>query len=179
MGDGNLWTQFSEKNDPAFAQKFAVRVRLKIFLRRFALYHFVVETQLRSFYESYRTKFISVDPAQDDLFRAQQQKDPAAFFRESIALFCEIARSNQIQPVLLYLPPEESLHSTNNRYAMILQAKLAVARDMSVPIIDPTAELSVQAKPLYLPDDPVHLNGAGNEIIGHRLLEVVSPLLKP
>lgn len=179
LGDGNLWTQFSEKNDPAFARKFAWRVRLKNLLRRFALYHFVVETQLRSFYESYRTKFIPVDPAQDGSFRAQQQQDPAVFFHESLATFCRVAQSNQIQPVLLYLPPEEALHSTNNRYAMILEVKRAVARELAVPLLDPTAEMAAQAKPLYLPDDPVHFNAAGNEIIGHRLFEVVSPLLKP
>jgi lysophospholipase L1-like esterase len=179
LGDGNLWTQFSEKNDPTFARKFAWRVRLKNALRRFALYHFVVEVQLRKIYEPYRSKFIPVNPAQDRMFRQQQQRDPAAFFRESIENFCLIARSNSVYPVLLYLPPEESLHTTNNQFAMVLQAKRDVARQLSVPLLDPTPELAASAKPLYLEGDPVHLNVTGNEIIGRRLFEVVSPLLKP
>src|SRR5438445_2491659 len=61
LAEANLWTQFSEKNDPAFAEKFMRRVRLKNFLRQFALYHFVVEVQLQDFYQRHRTKFIPVD----------------------------------------------------------------------------------------------------------------------
>src|ERR1017187_3533423 len=57
LGDANLWTQFSEKNSPEFVKKFMWRVRLKNFLRRFAIYHYVVEVKLKSFYERYRTKF--------------------------------------------------------------------------------------------------------------------------
>ena len=46
LGDANVWTQFSEKNSPDFVKSFIWRVRLKNILRRFAIYHFVVEVEL-------------------------------------------------------------------------------------------------------------------------------------
>ncbi len=88
LGEANLWTQFSEKNSPEFVRKFLWRVRLKNFLRRFALYHYVVETKLRDFYERNRTKFIPVDPGSDTLFKEQQQSDPDALFRGEMADIC-------------------------------------------------------------------------------------------
>ena len=179
LGDGNLWTQFSEKQDATFVRQFAGRVRLKNFLRRFALYHFVVEVKLQAFYARYRTNFIPVDPSQDQMFKEQQQKDPSAFFRQSIESFCRTARSNGVPTVLLYFPPQEALLSTNNQFAMVRQAKQEVSRQLAVPLLDPTPELRPRANELYLEADPVHLNATGNEIIGRRLLEVVSPLLKP
>src|SRR5438445_12951512 len=80
LGGANLWTQFSERSSSEFIKKFMVRVRLKNFFRRFALYHFIVEVELQEVYQRYRTKFIQVDPARDELFKAQQQIDPDAFF---------------------------------------------------------------------------------------------------
>ena len=56
LAEANLWTQFSEKNSPEFVRKFMSRVRLKNFLRHFALYHYVVEVKLKAFYERQRTK---------------------------------------------------------------------------------------------------------------------------
>lgn len=179
LGDGNLWTQFSENQDPAFLRQFARRVRLKNFLRGFALYHFVVEVKLHEFYAKYRSNFIPVDPSQDQMFKEQQQKDPAAFFRQSIETFCRTARSNGVPTVLLYLPPQEALTSTNNQFAMVRRAKQEVSRKWSLPLLDPTPELTPRANELYLEGDAVHFNAAGNEIIGRRLSEVVSPLLKP
>ena len=179
LGDGNLWTQFSENQDPAFVRQFARRVRLKNFLRCFALYHFVVEVQLHEFYAKYRSNFIPVDPSRDPMFKEQQQQDPAAFFRQSIETFCLTARSNGVPTVLLYLPPQEALTSTNNQFAMVRLAKQDVSRKWSVPFLDPTPDLVPRANELYLDADPVHFNATGNEIIGQRLFEVVSPLLKP
>jgi lysophospholipase L1-like esterase len=179
LGDANLWTQFSDRGDPAFRRSFRRRVHLKNFLRRFALYHFVVETRLQEFYAHHRSKFIPVDPNQDALFKEQQQKDPDAFFRESIEQFCRIARTNGIVPVILYLPPEEALTTTNNCFAGVLRAKEQVSARLGVPLVDMTGALRQEAKDLYLDADPVHLNAAGNEIIGRRLFEVVSPFLKP
>ena len=62
LAEANLWTQFSEKNSPEFVRKFMWRVRLKNLLRRSAIYHYVLEVKLKSFYERHRTKFIPVDP---------------------------------------------------------------------------------------------------------------------
>src|ERR1041385_688919 len=101
LAEANLWTQFSEKNDPAFVKKFLWRVRLKNFLRHLALYHFIVEVQLRDFYERQRTKFIPVDPKQDALFKEQQQSDPDAVFRDAMTDICRAAQSNHVRPVLL------------------------------------------------------------------------------
>ncbi len=179
LGDGNLWTQFSEKNDPAFVRSFLRRVRLKNFLRHFALYHYVVETKLQEFYAHHRTKFIPVEPQQDDMFKEEQQKDPDAFFRESIEQFCLTARTNRVVPIILYLPPKEALTTTNNRFAGVLRAKQQASARLNVPLVDMTEVLRSQAKDLYLDADPVHLNAVGNEIIGRRLFEVVSPFLKP
>src|SRR5439155_10933389 len=91
LAEANLWTQFSEKNSPEFVRQFMSRVRLKNFLRRFALYHYVVEVKLKAFYERHRTKFIPVDPRQDTLFKEQQQGDPDSVFRVAIEELCVLA----------------------------------------------------------------------------------------
>lgn len=179
LADANLWTQFSEQSDPAFVKKFLNRVRLKNFLRRFALYHYVVEVQLKNFYEQHRSKFVPVDPKQDTLFKEQQQKDPDAFFRAAIESVCATARSNRVPVVLMYQPGQNTLLSTNAPADGVLRAKQQVSQQFNVPLLDLTDDLRARAKDLYLDADPVHLNAAGNEIIGRRLFEVVSPLLKP
>ena len=92
LAEANLWTQFSEKNSPEFVEKFLLRVRLKNFMRRFAIYHFLVEVELRKFYEQQRSKFIPVDPKQDTLFKEQQQNDPEGLFREAIEGVCQVAQ---------------------------------------------------------------------------------------
>ncbi len=179
LGGANLWTQFSERNDPQFVKKFMSRVRFKNLLRRFALYHYVVEVQLQKFYDRYRTRFVPVDPKQDQLFKEQQQKDPDAFFRDAVDSLCATAIANHVQPVLIFLPTQDSLLGTNTAVRNVLRAKTEVSGKYHVPLLDLTPDLAPRAKTLYLDADPVHLNTIGNEIIGRRLFEVVGPLLKP
>lgn len=179
LGDANLWTQFSQDNDPAFVRKFMSRVRLKNFLRRFALYHYVVEVQLQDYYQRYKSKFVPVDPTRDELFQEQQKKDPDAFFRKAIDSLCSTALSNRVQPLLVFIPTQDSLLGTNASVRAVQRAKENVSQKYHVPLLDLTADLQPRARELYLDADPVHLNAAGNEIIGRRMAEVVSPLLKP
>ena len=177
LGEANLWTQFSEKKDSDFVKKFLWRVRLKNVLRRFAIYHYVVEVQLQDFYQRNRTKFIPLDPKQDALFKEQQQADPDAVIRESIADMCRTARSNHVQPVLLFLPTLDDLQSTNQ--SNVLRAKQAVSTVLSVPLVDLTPELSPEGKALYLEAAPVHLNARGNDIVAQRIFETVTNLVAP
>ncbi len=177
LAEANLWTQFSEKSDPEFVKKFLWRVRLKNLLRRFAIYHYVVEVQLQDFYQRNRTKFIPVDPKQDALFKEQQQTDPDAVFRTAIEGLCSMARSNRVQPVLLFLPTLNDLQSTNQ--SRVLRAKLAVAAALRVPLADLTSGLSSQGKALYLEADPVHLNARGNEIVAQQIIETITNLTAP
>lgn len=179
IGEANLWTQFSEQGDPAFVKQMMSRVRLKNLLRRFALYHYVVEVKLKELYERQRNKFIPVDPRQDDLFKEQQKKDPDAFFRSAIESLCALALSNRIQPVLLYIPTQDLLPTPKtNAFTDVLRGKRAVGRKLDVPLLDLTHDLQPEAKALYLDADPVHLNANGNKIIGQRLFEVTGPILK-
>ena len=177
LGEANLWTQFSENTDPEFVRKFLGRVRLKNLLRRFAIYHYVVEVQLQEFYQRNRTKFIPVDPKQDELFKEQQQSDPDAVFRNAIADVCRTARSNQIQPVLLFLPTLDDLSSTN--LSPVLRAKRTISAESGVPLVDLTPALLPEGKALYLEADPVHFNAHGNEIVARRLFETVTHFLAP
>jgi len=177
LGEANLWTQFSEKNDPEFVKKFLWRVRLKNFLRRFAIYHYVVEVKLRDFYERHRTKFIPVDPQQDALFQAQQQSDPDAVFRDAIADLCRTARSNGVQPVLLFLPRLDELAGTNQSAGW--RAKTAVSTALGVSMCDVTPDLRDGGNALYLDADPVHFNQRGNEIVAQKLFESVTNLFAP
>jgi lysophospholipase L1-like esterase len=124
-------------------------------------------------YERQRVKFIPVDPKQDQLFREQQQRDPDAFFRESIAGLCGTALSNGVQPVLLFLPLLTDLGSTN--VPATLRAKTQVSRELGVPLVDVTADLADGGRSLYLDADPVHFNAQGNAIIARRVLEAVEP----
>jgi len=177
FGEANLWTQFSEKNSPEFARKFMNRVRLKNFLRRFALYHFVVEVKLREFYTRYRTRFIPVDPQRDALFKDQQQSDPDAVFRSAIEGLCQTARSNGAKATLIFLPTLDELQSTN--WSTVLTNKLAVSAKLGVPLVDLTPDLKAGGKALYLEGDPVHLNAAGNALVAQRLFETMTNQLRP
>jgi len=178
IGDANLWTQFSDSNSTEFVKKFMMRVRLKNFLRRFAMYHYVVEVKLKEVYERQRVKFIPVDPKQDTLFKEQQAKDPDAFFRSSIEQLCGLALSNGVKPVLLYMPVQTTLQQpaeSNN----VWRAKMLISQTSNVPFVDTISELAPKAEALYLDADPVHLNAAGNEIIARKLFETVSKILIP
>jgi lysophospholipase L1-like esterase len=178
LADANLWTQFSEHADPAFVKQMMSRVRLKNFLRRFALYHYVVEVKLKELYERERTRFIPVDPNRDTLFKEQQQKDPDAVFRNAIEELCSTAQTNRVQPVLVYIPIQTTLlEPTSNDFTNVLRAKVAVSEKLKVPLLDLTPDLAPKAKELFLEGDPVHPNVAGNEIIGRRLTEVVNSVL--
>jgi lysophospholipase L1-like esterase len=172
LADANLWTQFSEKNSPEFAKRFLWRVRLKNLLRRFAIYHFVLEVELRGFYEQHRAKFIPVDPKQDTLFQEQQQHDPTALFREAIEGVCQLAQTHGVKPILLYLPVLGDLTATNR--TSVLEVKRAASEKYGVPLVDVTANLQPQGKTLYLDADPVHFNASGNAIIAERLFETLT-----
>jgi lysophospholipase L1-like esterase len=178
IGDANPWTQFPEEPDAEFLKKFLWRVRLKNFLRRFALFHYVVEAKLQKVYEHQRRRFVPVDAKQDTLFKEQQQKDPDALFRESIDKICAFALTNGIQPVLIFIPFQDAMTATNTTMDGALRAKRQVSAKYQVPFHDFMEDLRPQAKDLYLEGDTVHLTGAGNEIIGRRLAEIVSSLLK-
>lgn len=169
IGEGNLWTQFSERNSQEFAEKFMSRVRLKNFLRRFALYHYIVEVKLNDFYARHRTKFIPVDPKQDSLFKEQQQSDPNAAFREAVEGICRAAQTNGAMPVLLFLPRLDELTTTNE--VPIRTIKQDLAGRLNVPLVDVTPEIAPRGNALYLDADPVHFNAEGNAIIAQKILE--------
>jgi hypothetical protein len=177
VAEANLWTQFSEQNSPEFVEKFLSRVRLKNFLRRFALYHFFIEVQLQDFYQRHRTKFIPVDPKQDGLFKEQQLEDPDRVFRESIQRLCLTAETNGVQPVLLHIPTLSDLGPTNE--SLGLRVKRAVAGQLDSPLVDLTDDLKPGGKSLYLDADPVHLNAQGNLIVSKRLLETLTNRFSP
>jgi lysophospholipase L1-like esterase len=177
LAEANLWTQFSENNSPEFVRQFMWRVRLKNFLRRFAIYHYVVEVKLKGLYERERTKFIPVNPNDDPLFKAEQQKDPNAMFRSAIEDVCRLAQTNGVQPVLLFLPTVDELNSTN--VSPILKIKREIHDQLHVPLVDLTPDLRPKGKALYLDADPVHLNAAGNEIIAEKLFETLTNLIPP
>jgi len=175
LAEANLWTQFSEDNSPEFVRQFLNRVRLKNFLRRFALYHYVVEVKLRAYYERHRTKFIPVQPEQDALFPEQQRSDPDAVFREAIESLCLQARSNGALPLLIHLPVLEDLSATND--GRVLRLKRELAAQYNLPFVDVTPELRGGGNALYLADDPVHFNAAGNQVIARRLYESLTNLI--
>lgn len=174
IGEANLWTQFSESNSPKFVEQFMWRVRLKNFLRHFALYHYIVEVKLSDFYSRYRTKFIPVDPKTDTLFKGQQQADPNDIFRQAVATICTVAQTNGARPILLFIPRLDELESTN--VSDVLKLKRSIASDLNIPLVDMTLALKPQGKTLYLDSDPVHLNTTGNLIIAERLFETVTNL---
>jgi lysophospholipase L1-like esterase len=177
LAEANLWTQFSEQNSPEFVDQFLGRVRLKSFLRRFALYHFFVEVQLQDFYQRHRTKFIPVDPQQDRFFKEQQQSNPDRVFQEAIQRLCMTAKSNGVTPVVLYLPTTTDLGPTNE--SRVLRVKREVADRLGATLVDLTAELKSAGKALYLNADPVHLNAQGNQIVAERLFETMTNRLSP
>jgi lysophospholipase L1-like esterase len=176
IGDGNLWTQFSENNSPEFIESFMNRVRLKNFFRRFATFHYIVEDKFKGLYESQRAKFIPIDPASDALFKEQQQKDPDAFFRQHIDGLCTLALSNRVQPVLLFIPYiDQALAGETNR---ALKAKLQISRQWNVPLIDTTPVLTPHGRELYMEADTVHLTAEGNAVIARQIFESLTNLVK-
>ncbi len=178
LAEANLWTQFSDKNDPEFVRKFMSRVRLKNFLRRFAIYHYIVEVKLQAFYQANRAKFIPVDPKQDVLFKEQQQKDPDAVFRSAIEDVCALALSKGEKPFLLYLPPQGDLERGEQK---VLKTKQAAAAKLNVPVVDLTPALRAAAreKTLYLDADPIHFSTEGNRIIARELFAAMTNSITP
>lgn len=175
VGDANLWTQFSEQNSPQFVRQFMRRVRLKNFLRHFALYHYFIEVKLSEFYQQYRLKFMPVDPAQDTLFKEQQQKDPDAFFRKAIERLCTTALSHHVTPILIYFPTADE--GSRPLQSHLRQAKAQISQELKIPFLDLTADLTGPGKSLYLDADPVHFNVEGNELIARRLFQTVTNLV--
>ena len=171
LGNANPWTEFSEKSSPAFVKKMMFRVRLKNFMRRFALYHFIVEVKLRKVYEHYRLKFIPISPEHDPLFKEQQQKDPYQVMRSAMEDLCTVARSKGVRPVLLYLP---ELGQTNT--APLLKAKRELSQSLQIPLVEVSFPGESDLKSLYLEADTVHFNARGNEIIAAQLAETVNRL---
>jgi len=177
LADANLWTQFGDNNSPEFIASFLRRVRLKNFLRRFATYHFVVEYKLKDFYERTRTRFIPLDPKQDTFFKEQQKTDPDAFFRDKIESVCQLALSNRIKPVLLFMPAVDQMARPETPQA--LRAKTVVSQKLGVPLIDTTPDLKPQGAALFLEGDLAHLNVPGNEIVARRLFQSLTNLVIP
>jgi hypothetical protein len=153
------------------------RVQLKNLLRRFATYHYIVEYRLKDVYERTRTRFIPMDPTQDTFFKEQQQHDPDAFFREEIEALCRAALTNGIKPVLLHMPTTDQLKVAEQNN--VLRAKTQVGRELSVPLVDTTADLKAGCEQLFLEGDHVHLNVRGNQLVAQRLVPVLLDLIKP
>lgn len=175
VGDANFWTQFSDRNSPEFVRSFMRRVWLKNFLRRFAIYHYVVEVKLQDVYQRYRVKFVPIDPKQDTLFKEQQQKDPEAFVREAIEQLCQTALSNRVAPVLLYLPTEDETNRTTQ--LSLHRTKEQIAQKLNVPLVDLSTNILHAGRKLYLDADPVHFNAEGNQIISQRLVAALTNVL--
>lgn len=175
IGGANQWTQFGEDNSPEFVREFMWRVRLKNLLRRSALYHYVVELQLERVYERERTRFIPVDPAHDALFVAQQQHDPNGFFAAQLTDLCRLALAHGVQPILLRIPTLDDLAA--GHASDIDETTSAVGGRLDVPVVDFTPDLAWGAGGYYLDADPVHLNVAGNAILGRRLAKELLPEL--
>lgn len=174
IGDGNGWTQFREEADPSFIRTFMWSVRLKNLLRRFAIYHYVIEVKLQSVYQRYRERFIPVDPKNDALYKDQQQRDPDRVFKEAIDHLCRMALSEGVTPVVLYLPTRTELRE---KPTGVYEAKAAIARELDIPFVDLTPLLKDRRDPLYLDADSVHLNVAGNRIIADALAGAIAPLI--
>lgn len=176
LADANLWTQFSEDSDPAFVDKMLMRVRMKNLLRRSAVYHFVVEVQLNHVYQKYRTKFIPIDPKQDQLFKEAQKSDPTAFFRKAIEESCVLSKAAGAQPVVMFIPILGEWESGPSKE--VQAAKRELCRRMDVPFVDFGEDIRPpEAEGLYLDADPVHLNAKGNELVAGRLAGFFAPRL--
>lgn len=174
LANANAWTQFREDVSPEFRKAFATRVRLKNFLRRFALYHFVIEVQLQGFYNKYRTKFIPVDAnaktgAGDP--QADFMKLNAQVFRD----VCDGAKTNGYKAVMLCIPPDTAEYREG--FAKIVDAKKAAAEATGQWFLNVQPELDAAKEPVYLEADPIHLNVRGNDIVGRALADFLAERL--
>lgn len=169
LGDANLWTQFSEKQSREFIRKMTRGVWLKNLLRRSAIYHYLIEVKLKIYYEKYRTKFIPVDPDQDQFFKDHQKSDPSLVFEEQIKTICELMKKKKAEGLIIYSPTEDLLTSKKNH--MIQDIKQKASKVYNIPLIDFTGDFSVSKDSLFLSDDPVHPNALGNRIIAQRIFE--------
>ena len=175
LAEANLWTQFSEKNSPEFVQSFLRRVWFKNLMRRSAIFHFFLEVKLRDLYARTRQYFIPVDPANDTFLKEQQQEDPAAFFQESMENLVQLARSNNIQPVIAFLPNLHDFQHTNN---LALKAKLQATKKLDVPFVDLRPEIRPRGEEVYLEGDLSHFTEEGNEIIARKIADTMLPMIK-
>ena len=175
LAEANQWTQFSEQNSPDFVKSFLRRVWFKNLLRRSAIYHYFLEIQLRDLYTKARARFIPVDAANDTFLKEQQQEDPAAFFQNTMEDLIHLARTNDIQPIIVFLPNMHDFLHTNN---LALKAKLQATRKLDVPFVDLRPEIRPRGEEVYLEGDLSHFTEEGNEIIARKIAGTMLPMLK-
>ena len=175
LAEANQWTQFSEKNSPEFVKSFLRRVWFKNLLRRSAIYHYFLEVKLRDLYTKARARFIPVDAANDTFLKEQQQEDPAAFFQNTMEDLIHLARTNKIQPIIVFLPNLHDFQHTNN---LALRAKLQATQKLDVPFVDLRPEIRPRGEEVYLEGDLSHFTEEGNEIIARKIADTMLPMLK-
>ena len=176
LGAANTWTQFTEGADPDFVRKFMWSVSFKNFLRRFAVYHYVLEVKLENIYQQFRHRFIPVDPRQDPFFKEQQQKDPDVLFRAAIENLSRLALSKQVTPVLIYIPTQGELRTGQRSSTYGIKAE--IASELEIPMIDLSPSLEAGWAELYLEADAIHLNAAGNRVVAEALLQAMERLIR-
>jgi len=176
VADANLWTQFSENRSEEFVNKMMRRIWLKNLLRRSAIYHFFVEVKLQRFYYKFRKRFIAIDPENDSLYKEQQNKDPYAFFEESIAQICSFLKENDILGLMIYIP--HKMEVLSDRESKILPIKKNLAVTYGLSFIDFTELYKQSPQKLYLDGDPVHANAEGNRVIAEEIFGFLTDELK-
>lgn len=176
LGEGNLWSKFNETNSPEFVKEMLTKVRLKNFLRRFAMYHWIVEIQLQEVYSKYRLKFVPVDPNAE----AGVGEDPLVRITNHIREIVSLSNQKNI-PVMFLVTPmdrsEEVKAASDSAFVGIVNFRRKFAQENNLPLCDCGPEL--RNKPdmhYYLEADPVHFNAEGNELIATKLTESILKL---
>ncbi len=173
IGEANMWTQFSETSSEAFVKDMMVRVRLKNILRRSAVYHYVVEMQLKRFYDKYKRNFIPVDPETDTNFEQEKADDPDAFFKAQIAKVVDTLAAQGVKVVLLFVPFNREDLTMSKFNSNMVRMKRELSREKNVAMVDVSNAFHQSSDLLYFEGDAVHPNVEGNRILAHEIFEVM------
>jgi lysophospholipase L1-like esterase len=165
VAQANLWSQFNENATEDFRTKFMTRVWLKNLLRRSALYHYMIEVQLKTFYDRYRNDLIPM-PEREDEIQFRQRKDENTVLRESIESICRLLKEKNVNFLLLHIPWEIEEFQ-------IFRVEKAIKQDLSgkydIHLIDLEGPFSSSKSKLFQEADRVHPNAEGNKIIANQI----------
>ncbi|MBN2483478.1 MAG: SGNH/GDSL hydrolase family protein [Candidatus Omnitrophica bacterium] len=197
VGSSNWWSYFIPDAMLEYKRAWQKKIFLKNIVRRFAIYHTLVELKLRQYYVRWRKRFIPVSPEDvpsvldetapsvspngsnrekslDGILNIYQEKSPA--FATSYAVgeyylkeMAKLATEKKVPCVFLYIPHEKS---NDNSLHLVMKRRVEQEFKGNVFVLDSSKILNspqISYGSVFLEGDRVHMNAYGHEKLAEFL----------